>query len=241
MLTNFDQTNYQKIPQPISSISLNPDSRTKEYNYSFQINSKDSAISIEAQINLSIEENIRQSNYAVAISLINELIARYPDSAINYNNRGLMYFRNNQLSEAINDLTHALKIDPQLDSAYNNRANCHAARGDLMAAVSDYDEALDLNPANLRAWINQGVTFRELQFYDLALENFDIALAVGNSLQERVYGERGRTYHLRGDWNCAVADYQITLKLLSDLPNEKNYQFKVRGWLDELLNPLTSV
>lgn len=241
MPTNFDQTNYQKIPQSISSTSLNPNSGTEEYNCSFQINSRDCVIFTEAQINLSIEKNIRRGNYAVAISLIDELIARCPNSAINYNNRGLMYFRNNQLSEAVNDLTHALEIDPQLDSAYNNRANCHAARGDLMAAVSDYDEALDLNPANLRAWINQGITFRELQFYELALENFDIALVVGNSLQERVYGERGRTYHLRGDWNCAVADYQTALKLLSDIPDEKNYQSKVRGWLDELLNPLISV
>ena len=241
MLTNFDQPNYQKLPQSISFTSLNSNSETEEYDDSFKLESQNSVISTETQINLSIEHNIQQGNYAVAISLINELIVRYPDRAINYNNRGLLYFRNNQLSEAVSDLTHALEINPKLDSAYNNRANCLAAQGDLMAAVSDYDEALDLNPANLRAWINQGITFRELQFYDLALENFDIALIVGSTLQEHIYSERGRTYHLRGDWNCAVADYQTALKLLSDLPNLDNYQSKVRGWLDELFNPLTSV
>lgn len=197
-----------------------------------------SGASSETQIHSYIEETINQGNYAVAISLINELIARHPESAINYNNRGLMYFHNNQLSEALEDLTHALEINPRLDSAYNNRANCHAAQGNLMAAVSDYDEALDLNPANLRAWINQGITFRDLSFYDLALENFDIALIVGNQLQERIYGERGRTYHLRGDWNCAVADYQFALQLLSNLSELNNYRLKVQAWLDNLLNPL---
>jgi tetratricopeptide (TPR) repeat protein len=224
MQTNFyDQPNYQQ--------SL--------FFSSEQANSQlSSDVSSETQIHFYIEKTINQGNYAVAISLINELIARHPESAINYNNRGLMYFRNNQLTEALKDLTHALEINPRLDSAYNNRANCHAAQGNLIAAVSDYDEALDLNPANLRAWINQGITFRDLSFYDLALENFDIALIVGNQLQERIYGERGRTYHLRGDWNCAVADYQNALKLLSNSSERDNYQFKVQAWLDDLLQPL---
>jgi tetratricopeptide (TPR) repeat protein len=223
---SYDQSNYHRTTfspsEPINSINS-------------QLSSD---VSSETQINLYIEETISQGNYAVAISLINELIARHPESAINYNNRGLMYFRNNQLSEALEDLTHALKINPRLDSAYNNRANCHAAQGNLIAAVSDYDEALDLNPANLRAWLNQGITFRDLSFYDSALENFDIALIVGNTLQERIYGERGRTYHLRGDWNCAVADYQSALTLLSNRPDLENYRLKVRGWFDELLAPL---
>jgi tetratricopeptide (TPR) repeat protein len=98
--------------------------------------------------------------------------------------------------------------------------------------------ALDLNPANLRAWINQGIAFRELELYDLGLENFDIALLIGNALQDRIYGERGRTYHLRGDWNCAVSDYQTALDILTDQPDGESYFFKVQSWLDELLSPL---
>jgi tetratricopeptide (TPR) repeat protein len=149
-----------------------------------------------------------------------------------------MYFRNNQLAEALADLSQALKIDPKLDSAYNNRANCYAARGELVEAIADYDLALDLNPANIRAWINQGITFRELGMYDLAIENFDIASVVGHSLPERIHGERGRTYHFRGDWNCAVADYQSSLEILSKQPHLEGYRQKVQTWLDELLQPL---
>lgn len=224
MRTNFyNQANYRQPPFFLPE----------------QTNSQlTSGASSETEIRSYIEETMSQGDYAVAISLIDELIARHPESAINYNNRGLMYFRNNQLPEALKDLTHALEINPRLDSAYNNRANCHAARGDLIAAVSDYDEALDINPANFRALINQGITFRDLSFYDLALENFDIALIVGSGLQERIYGERGRTYHLRGDWNCAVADYQSALKLLSEQLSLDNYRVKVQAWLDELLHPL---
>ena len=73
----------------------------------------------------------------------------------------------------------AIALDPKLDSAYNNRANCHIARGNLAAALVDYEIALDFNPTNLRARVNQGITFRDLGLYDLAIENFDLALFLG--------------------------------------------------------------
>ena len=192
----------------------------------------------ERQLRASVEETAAQGNYAVAIALLNRLIEIRPDSAMDYNNRGLMHFRNNQLAEALADLTRALAIDPKLDSAYNNRANCYAAQGNLGAAISDYDIALDLNPGNVRAWINQGITFREMGMYELAIENFDIASVLGNSLHERIYGERGRAYHLRGDWNCAVADYQQALNLLSERDDLTNYQQKLETWFRQLLHPL---
>ena len=183
-----------------------------------------------------VQEKASRGDYAVAISLLDRLIALCPDNAVDYNNRGLMYFRNNQIIEALCDLSRALAINPYLDSAYNNRANCYAAQGELAEAIADYDLALDLNPANLRAWINQGITFRELGLYDLAIENFDIALIIGDALSERIYPERGRTYHLRGDWNCAVGDYQKGLNILATKPTLAGYRSKVESWLNQLLH-----
>lgn len=193
---------------------------------------------IEQQLKSSVKAKANQGDYVVAIALLDQLIALRPNNAVHYNNRGLMHFRNNQIIEALCDLSLALEINPQLDSAYNNRANCYAAQGDLGEAIADYDLALDLNPANLRAWINQGIAFRELELFELSLENFDIALLIGNALQERIYAERGRTYHLRGDWNCAIADYQSALNILSNKPHGVSYFYKVQGWINELLSPL---
>lgn len=187
------------------------------------------------QLRDSIKLKASQGDYQAAIALLNRAIALCPDSAIDYNNRGLMYYRDRQIPEALKDLSRALEIDPNLDSAYNNRANCHAIKGDLVRAIADYDTALDLNPANIRAWINQGIAFRELRMYDLALENFDITLIIGDSLHGRIYAERGRTYHLQGDWNCAVADYQTALVILSRQLESSKLTYKVRAWLDRLL------
>ena len=196
---------------------------------------KSDSFSLEQQLRNSVRTKASQGDYTVAIALLDRLIALHPDNATYYNNRGLMYYRNHQYSEAFKDLSQALKLDPKLDSAYNNRANCYAACGYYLEAIADYDLALDLNPANLRAWMNQGITFRELEMYDLAIENFDITLIVGDSLQERIYAERGRAKHLQGDWNCAVADYQTALEILVNKPDRVNLKSKVKNWLEQLL------
>ena len=146
-----------------------------------------------------------------------------------------MYFYLGKLFNALDDYNQAIALNKQLDGAYNNRGNCYAAQGNLAAALTDYEVALDLNPGNLRAWINQGITLRDLGLYDLALENFDLALALGKHYQGRIYAERGYAYYLRGDWNCAIADYQ---RALSWLPTTTNrYREKVQVWLNQALNP----
>lgn len=187
------------------------------------------------QLRASVREKVRQGDYAGAIPLLDRLISRHPDSARDYNNRGLMYFYQGQLSRAMADYNRAIELDPQLDSAYNNRANCHAAVGNLDAALRDYEMTLDLNPGNLRALVNQGITLRDLGLLDWALEKFELALLLGRSLKGCIYAERGYTYHLGGDWNCAVADYRRSLLYLT---SESPYQQKVKRWLGQLLGPL---
>lgn len=178
-----------------------------------------------------------QGRYGAAIAELEQILQEHPESASDYNNRGLMQFRLQHYQAAEQDYNRAIALDPRLDSAYNNRANCYAAQGQLAEAIADYQVALDFNPGNLRAWVNQGVTYRDLGLYDLAIENFDLVLVLGTRLRGRVYGERGRTYHLRGDWNLALADYQRSLDGLSNSFSSRRYRRTVEAWRSELLNP----
>lgn len=196
----------------------------------------------------------QQGNYGEAIALITQLIHRNPSSASHYNNRGLLHFQNGQLEAALADYDQALQLNPRLAKIYNNRANCYAALGYLVEAIADYDVAIDLDPTNIRAWINQGITFRDLEMYSQAVENFDLALRFteilhnpsqtsNSTLEGHIYAERGRTYHLSGDWNCAVADYRRALTVLPQtrlLPQGTSFRLRtqVQNWLNNLLEPL---
>ncbi len=186
----------------------------------------------------------QQGNYQTAIDLFSELIEQNPTNAMDYNNRGLVYFQSFKYDAAIADYNKALEINSCLDSAYNNRANYYASQGKYLAAILDYEQAIDLNPRNVRAWINQGITFRDLTMYDRALDCFDMALNFKH-LGGHIYAERGRTYHLRGDWNCAIADYQRALLMLpestqSDRTPATRLRHQIKGWLDEFRQSLDS-
>ncbi|QLE54053.1 tetratricopeptide repeat protein [Nostoc sp. TCL26-01] len=182
----------------------------------------------------------QQGNYPEAIALLNQLINRDPHNAVDYNNRGLIYFQSGQAQQALQDYNTALELNPCLPSAYNNRANYYAARGELSTALADYDRAIDLNPRHVRAWINRGITLRDLGKYEQAIDNFDITLLFGQ-LEAHIWAGRGRTYHLWGDWNCAIADYRRALAQLPVLSSTKDVagdrlRLQIESWLDELMS-----
>ncbi|MGA7933937.1 MAG: tetratricopeptide repeat protein [Kovacikia sp.] len=200
-------------------------------------------------------DNAQQGKAGQALALLNQLIDRNPTNASDFNNRGLLHFRKGQFVKALADYDKALQLNPQLAKVYNNRANCYAALGQLAEAIVDYEMAIDLDPANIRAWINQGITFRDLEMYSQASENFDLALQLSQIfqgsddneiptfLEGHIYAERGRTHHLAGDWNYAVADYQRALIELPqvnllDTTLSHRLRLKVETWLNDLLQPL---
>ncbi|GEM_PF-364486 len=199
----------------------------------------------EASLRKQALTEARQGNYGLAITIYDELINCNPYNASDYNNRGLAYFQTNQYDEAIADYNQAIELNPNLDSVYNNRANYYACRGQLLEAILDYDIAIDLNPGNVRAWINQGITFRELKMYERAIECFEAALTF-EQLEGNIYAERGRAYHLWGDWNSAVADY---LRAIEELPISTSTLYTASGrlrlqvelWLDDLIAPLSEI
>lgn len=154
----------------------------------------------------------QNQNYAVAIQLLTKLVNSEPEHASHYANRGLMYSHLASWEHALTDYNKALALNPALDSAYNNRANLYAKQHNWLEALSDYDQAIDLNPLNIRARLNQAITFREMGHYEDALACLDIALFF-RAESAFLYAERGRAYHLLGDWNCAIADYNTALTL----------------------------
>lgn len=189
----------------------------------------------------SAREKAQQGDYATAVVILTRLIDRHPADAVNYNNRGLIYFQSGQMEKAIADYNTALQLNPHLDSAYNNRANYYASLGQLVEAIADYEQAIDLNFGNIRARINQGITFRQMGLYELAIENFDFALVLGKHLIGHIYAERGRTYHLQGEWNSAIADYRRALKELPSSDLDLRLRSRVETWLNELLQLAASL
>ncbi len=191
----------------------------------------------------------QQGNFGMALDGLNVLLDRYPKSAPDFNNRGLVHFQAGNWAASIADYDKAIDLDEDLANAYNNRANYYAAKGDLFAAVADYQTAIEIDPSNVRAWINQGITFRELEMYIPALDNFEQALDLVVEepdlthyifLSSHIFAERGRTNHLFGDWNCALSDYYEAIAHINHESQTAAYPplwWQIDSWLSELLQP----
>lgn len=187
-----------------------------------------------------VQYEARKDNYAAAIKLLDRLIIREPENPSNFVNRGLMYSYLRRYDRAIVDYNRAIQIDSELDKAYGNRANLHAAQKNWTDAIADYDQAINLNPLNIRARLNQAITFRDIGDYDEALLCLDIALFF-EPKSATLYSERGRTYHLHGHWNQAVADYTTACRLaedptLSDIRSSLSVLRRVTGWMSHLVS-----
>lgn len=178
----------------------------------------------------------KQGQYEMSIVLFDRLIAFEPNAAEHYVNRGLVRACQQQWSQALADYDRAIELDPSLDKAYSNRANVYAKHQEWASAISDYDEAIDLNPLNLRARINQAITFREMDNTEEALICLDIALFFYPN-SAAAHAERGRTHHVVGNWNCAIAEYRTALKLATttaDKPQDAKLVGRVKQWMATL-------
>ncbi len=182
----------------------------------------------------------KQGNYGAAIEVFNHLIARESNNPANFVNRGLMYSSLRCYDEALVNYNWAIELNPKLSRAYSNRANLHVGWQNWRDALADYDQAIDLDPLNILARLNQAITFRDIDDYEEALVCLDIALFFCPK-SATLYSERGRTYHLQGYWNQAIADYTTAHQLaedsnLKDISSSKRVIRRVLGWIDSLIS-----
>jgi tetratricopeptide (TPR) repeat protein len=237
--SNFSRLHQESNLEPSAHSHLNADALHRQLGNPPESNPSECS-SVE-QYHVQIRQAANQGNYLTAIKLLNRLIENDPHRCEYYSNRGLMRHYCHQWVLAIADYDHALRLDPNADRIYNNRANCYAAQGHWHQALADYDRCIDLNPCNIKARINQAITLRDMGQYNEALANLDTALLLGAAkpfIKALIYLERGRIFHLNGDWNCAMSDYRKALHESLAHPPTLTFchlQHRIQEFRDELL------
>ncbi|HWB60863.1 MAG TPA: tetratricopeptide repeat protein [Chthoniobacteraceae bacterium] len=113
---------------------------------------------------------------AQAIASFSEAIAKNPDYAAAYNNRGDIYKAQGNFEKAMADYNSAIHVDPKYVPAYINRGILLSATGDAVGAMKDYDEALLIEPGNALAYVNRGLLRESAGDYRKAILDFESAL-----------------------------------------------------------------
>lgn len=101
------------------------------------------------------DAGLRVSDHRGVISEKNRSVVIQPEFAIACFNRGMAHDALKNFTEAIEDFTMALEIDPGLVKAYHQRGLSRYGSGDITGACSDWNRAADMGHEESYALIEE--------------------------------------------------------------------------------------
>jgi tetratricopeptide (TPR) repeat protein len=151
------------------------------------------------------------------ITLHNDVLQKYEQSAIAHNNRGHAYCVKGDYDRSIPDFNRAIELDPGYVSAYVNRGNAFLNTGNYDRAMADFAKALQLSPARTDAYLSCANAFIKLGELDKAFSYIDKIFKI-NPLYAPAYCSQGNIYLLQGNRDKALAAYDKALHINPSLP-----------------------
>jgi len=118
--------------------------------------------------------------------------------------------------KAIEYLSKAIQLKPDLVKPYNNRGFIYNELGQYHQAIEDYNEAIRLQPDFAAAYNNRGYTYKELGQYQQAIEDFNEAIRLQPDLAV-AYTSRGFAYFKLKQYQNAIKDYNEFIRLKPDV------------------------
>lgn len=167
---------------------------------------------VESLYRIGIQQ-LDERAYVEAIDTFSALLRQRPDSAPAYYSRGAArYHARIELDKAVNDLTTALRLEPNQHKAYRMRGLVRAQQGDWAGLRDDCSLALQFHPTSAELYNLRGTACYRLQDFDGALANFNDAVRLDASRHESFYN-RGLARHRQGNLTGAIEDFQQALRL----------------------------
>jgi Flp pilus assembly protein TadD len=130
-----------------------------------------------------------------AIQLFTGLTQEYPNFSASFTNLGLLYLKQEKLTEAEHAFKQAITINPADAVAYNHLGVVFRQRGQFEQARQAYENALRIKPGYASAHLNLGI------LNDIYLQNLETALQ-----------HYQRYQNLTGDADQQVAKWIVDLE-----------------------------
>ncbi|MFH1321420.1 MAG: tetratricopeptide repeat protein [Bacteroidota bacterium] len=147
-----------------------------------------------------------------SIVLWTDVIEKYPNAKLAYNNRGLVKNNMQDYKEAIMDFNKAIELDSIYILPYYNRGNTKVKLKDYHSAIQDFTKAININPNYADAYNNRGNTKCYLKDYKRAILDFNKAIDIDPN-NEKMYVNRGLAREKLNDYYGAIEDYSQTIEL----------------------------
>lgn len=136
--------------------------------------------------------------------------SRYEDAQVLFE-RGQRAYQLGDHREAVECLTRAIRLRPDVAAAYRYRAYAYREMGDRINALNDFDSAIRLKPDDAQTYADRAVELYAQKAYEQAIADCDRVLTLDPGRAD-IYGLRGRCHAELGNTEQALRDYAEAIR-----------------------------
>lgn len=186
----------------------------------------------EAEWNLldSAITSIEADYLEEAMKTLEETIIQFPQSAIAYDLKGLVFKKQGDYEKALQSFSTAVSIKPDFAIAWYNLGRVEKALGHMAQAKTYFDKAIELQQTLTKAYFERALVSKQMGDTQSAIDDYDAIIKMKNKAYMEAYLNRGLTKKMLGDYNGALSDLNQAIK---EYPKDAKL-FKNRGNLNLL-------
>jgi len=128
------------------------------------------------------------------------------EAAKEYYKQGMYYATIGNFTEAVQNFTLALEIEPHYPQAYRNRGLAHSSQSNYTQAIEDFSRALALAPDYALVYYDRAQAYAALKDYPQVINDCTMSIENGRGFGE-VYRLRGTAYNLMQEYEKALEDF----------------------------------
>jgi tetratricopeptide (TPR) repeat protein len=148
-------------------------------------------------------------------TLWTDVLSKYKNVAVAYNNRGKYYREHQQYDKALADYDNLLRIVPDDFNGFNSRGRLWFDLGKFDKALPDFNRSIELNPQFAKAYSNRGAIYGMKNEYRLAADDLTKALEL-NPAEYVAFSNRALVYLSLNQYQEAAADCDAYLRFKPD-------------------------
>jgi tetratricopeptide (TPR) repeat protein len=158
-----------------------------------------------------------------------QLLEDHPKSAKLYAERAGIFVEIEEVTQALQDITMAVDLDPDNPDYRTNRAQLLRQFKKNREALEELNKALKIDPEHLGALFNRGALYFNTNKFDKALKDFTKCIESQPDVATP-YFNRAFTYEQLHDFEKAKKDLNQFLKLTNNKEWKKIAQAKLDEW-----------
>lgn len=170
-----------------------------------------SVLAVWAMI-LSVVSYQRVNVWQDSLTLFNDVVTKYPESSIGWNNRGLALSNLDRNKDAIEDYKKAIRYNPTSVFCYNNIGISYKQTGNYEMAFKSFDAAIQMRPEFAQAYFNRADAKSEVKDFTGAIADYEKFLQLKPNYP-KAYVSMGITKAKAGDFQAALVDLNKAVQL----------------------------